>query len=290
MQFSKTISLAAFIGLSVLFLGNSGGRAAISNVGNTGAFGDELNINGTFRTCQSCHNTGPITCSMTLELVNQFQQVITTYEPGKTYILRVSINSTSGNVAGYGFQMIGLRKQGNVDTKGFRDPGVNNYHLATISNGRTYAEHNANAFDPVFPVTWVAPAYGTGTVKFYASGTAVNGNDIPAGDGAAVATLEVTEMTSATNNPAAQEVFTIKPVANPVSALGQEVQFRVEGIEFGVAQCAIYDLAGQQVHTQQVQINQSNFALAGVNLTNGLYVVGLNMGTKTALTKLIIQD
>jgi hypothetical protein len=286
----KSITLAVFIGLAIMALSNSGGRALISNAGNTGAPGDELNTNGTFRTCVSCHDGGPIACTMKLECINQFQQVITKYEAGKTYTIRVSINSTSGGLGGYGFQMIGLRKQGNVDTKGFKDQGVNSYHIAPTSNGRAYAEQNAGAPDPIFNVTWVAPAAGTGLMKFYASGAAVNNNGIPGGDGAAITTLELDEMpTSATNLTPDQMTFAIAPQTNPISVADNALNFQVKGAEFEAARCIIFSISGEVLRDESVQINQSGFTITNQTLTPGLYLVKLQKGAETAACKLLVQ-
>jgi Reeler domain len=203
----------AFITLTA----NKNGRASSQNRGNTGAPGDETNINGTPKTCMACHNSGPITASLTIRLLDSMNQVVTQYKPDYQYKAVVQIKG-SNNPAGYGFQMIALKDAGNVDLKGFKDVNPNNYKLANISNGRTYAEHDNISTPDSFAVTWKAPVAGTGTVTFYASGNAVDKNGSTSGDGAAAASLKISEIgATAENTPASSPVlFKLNP--NPVYA------------------------------------------------------------------------
>ncbi len=66
---------------------------------------------------------------------------------------------------------------------------MNNYKIATIPNGRTYAEHDNVSTPNIFNVVWTAPAAGTGNVT-YAAGNAVDKNGLNSGDGSSVTTLK----------------------------------------------------------------------------------------------------
>jgi hypothetical protein len=155
------------------------GRASQDKTGNTGAPGDDANPNGTPRICTYCH-FGAAAPQVSIRVLDAGGDTVTAYIPGQQYTARVAINTNITTLTGFGFQMIALRDNGNVDLDGFSDPGnntVNNYKIATIPNGRTYAEHdNVSVNNSQFNVVWTAPAAGTGPVTFYAAGNAVNRN------------------------------------------------------------------------------------------------------------------
>ncbi|MEY3399138.1 MAG: hypothetical protein RL220_1732, partial [Bacteroidota bacterium] len=105
--------------------------------------------------------------------------------------------SSMGAPAGYGFQMTCLTTPGNVPVAGYSNLGSNvNQVLLTngVYNGRTYLEQPTMSVSNQFNFRWTAPASGTGTVRFYAAGNAVNGNNSSAGDKAGSTTLTVNEL------------------------------------------------------------------------------------------------
>jgi Reeler domain len=273
---SSTICLIALISL-----GNEGGRADFTGKGNTGAPGDETNTNGTIRTCQSCHNAGPITCSMDIQVLDAQSQPVTAYQPGQTYTTRVSISSPSTGINGYGFQMIALRKQGNTDLKGFKDLTQNNYKLANAQNGRTYAEHSGISADSTFDVVWQAPMAGTGAVQFYSSGNAVNANGLTSGDGASITTLELAEDLGSSVNTLNQDSNVPK-----VRIFGSNL-VSVTGFVEQKGQLRIFNMEGKLYMQQQIE-------LAGVTpidaaqLKPGMYFISVS-GTsgQIATTKFV---
>lgn len=175
----------------VLFLGlvtmsNRGGRAGSQNLGSTGA-PKELTV------CKSCHN-GPINVGISLNLLDG-QDTVNSYEPGKNYIIRVSIQHLSGNTPkAYGFQLTGLNAPINTDgpTISSISPLTSNVKINTAQN-RVYAEHNDRSTTPNFDVHWKAPDEGTGPVSFYAAGNGVNADNNLTGDGSAKISAQFNE-------------------------------------------------------------------------------------------------
>lgn len=190
------LALSLILG-AVLLLGNKYGRASFSNIGNTGAPGDDAYANGTPRTCSYCHAGNLITASLDITVFDSSLAPVTQYVPGQLYTARVKINATGTNLKGYGFQMIALRDMGNTDLDGFSDINPNNYKIATITNGRTYAEHDNVSDSSYFDVRWTAPPAGTGPITFYAAGNGVNkDNNSGSKDGSAANMLHLQEDTS----------------------------------------------------------------------------------------------
>lgn len=240
----------------LLSMGNKNGRASSANRGNTGAPGDETSL-GQPKTCLSCHNQGPITASLAITVLDNNNQPVTQYHPGQQYIASVKITGMGTTIQGYGFQMIALRDAGNTDLDGFTDVNPNNYKIATITNGRTYAEHDNISGSNTFNVKWTAPAAGTGSVTFYASGNAINGNGTTSGDGAGFSNLKLTEAASvATDEPTAGLPLKIFP--NPMTG---DAQLDAGALTPGDYRVSAYNSSAVKVWEEQVWLTGGNTAL-----------------------------
>lgn len=258
-------------------MSNRNGRAASQNSGNTGAPGDET-IAGAPRTCVNCHGSSAITASLQLTLLNAAGQPVTTYTPGQMYTARLTITASGTGLSGYGFQMIALRNANNGDTDGFSDPSnTNNFKIATISNGRTYAEHAGISNSNVFEVLWQAPVAGTGSVTFYASGNGVNRNNGSSGDGAADAQLKVTETgTSSVKSPDVPVFLRMAFSPNPLREKGILL---IETAQAAPCQVAITDLQGRTVATSVSSSQQIHtFEWDAADWVPGLYWVRVSSG------------
>ncbi len=266
------LSLAG-ITASVLFTASSGGRAFAANSGNTGAPGES-------QTCRSCHGTGfGTTVSLTVKDNSGFPVI--EYTPGQSYEVEVSVNTTQGNPARYGFQMLTL-KSGNAQYNAWSNPSINT-RIDAISNGRSYAEHKGTSISNLFTVDWTAPAVGTGNITFYAGGAAVNSNRGTSGDGGNTTSFVLPESTSTgLANEEANASFTFFP--NPAN---DWVQIKSEGVQ----SIQVFNITGQVLKSedykgkagQQYQINVADLAA-------GTYFVQVNLkgGTKQ-IKKLIVR-
>ncbi|MFN8321028.1 MAG: choice-of-anchor V domain-containing protein [Chitinophagales bacterium] len=178
--------------LAVLYIfttASSNGRATAANADNTGA-------PSSTQTCGGCHSGGSYgTVTTTIEIFAQGTTTpVTTYTGGTTYDMKVTIGHTSGTPAGYGFELTCLTSPGNAPVAGastYTNLASNVKQKLVITgtfNGRRYVEHNGVTSNNVFAFSWTAPIAGTGTVKFYADGNAVNGANADNGDKASPAT------------------------------------------------------------------------------------------------------
>lgn len=261
--------------MALFLMGNRNGRAASQNTGNTGAPGDET-ISGLPRTCVNCHNTGPILASLALQILDGSGNSVTQYIPGRQYTAKVTITASGTNLSGYGFQMIALRDNGNVDLDGFSDPSTtNNFKIATISNGRTYPEHAGISTPNTFEVPWKAPVAGTGNITFYAAGNGVNRNNNSSGDGAAAIKLQMTEATTADKTP--ELVLPLLELApNPAV---NHTRLRIQVEQTGTYQIAAFDLSGRSVWTSSRTLSEghpSDIDLDVANWSRGLYLLRIS--------------
>lgn len=151
--------------------------------------------------CSNCHNSGTAFGTVTVD-IQIFQQgtstPITAYVGGTLYDMRVTVSNSSGTPLAYGFQMTALTSPANAALAGYTNL-ASNVKLKLITtgtfNGRTYVEHNGVVNNNQFNFSWTAPAAGTGTVKFYASGNAVNDNNSSSGDKSGNTSLTLLEQT-----------------------------------------------------------------------------------------------
>ncbi|HAD12164.1 MAG TPA: hypothetical protein DCF33_06965 [Saprospirales bacterium] len=275
-----------FLGVfsTLVLLGNKNGRATQAQRGNTGAPGDETQ-NGQPKTCQACHNQGPIQATLAITVLDSTNNTVTKYIPGKNYKARVTINATGPGLTGYGFQMIALRDSDNTDLDGFSDVNPNNYKIASLPNGRTYAEHNNISSTNTFDVTWTAPPSGTGSVTFYASGNGVNGTGGTGGDGAGVNSLKLTEFSSAANDlPTAFSNWTASP--NPATD-----QLQLSGTELGVGahHFRAFDASGKVVWESAQMIQNESFItnIPVSDWNSGIYFVQIEQGGKRSYVKVL---
>jgi hypothetical protein len=203
----------------------------------------------------NCHNQGPITASLAITVLDNNNQPVTQYQPGQQYIASVKITGIGATIQGYGFQMIALRDAGNTDLDGFSDVNPNNYKIASISNGRTYAEHDNISGSNTFNVKWTAPAAGTGAVTFYAAGNAINGNGTTSGDGAGFNSLKLTEASSVATAEPGSDLLPVKIFPNPMNG---DAQLDAGALVAGAYRIIAYNSGAQKVWEQQVWVTGAN--------------------------------
>ncbi|MBK8920692.1 MAG: T9SS type A sorting domain-containing protein [Saprospirales bacterium] len=274
--------------LTVVLAANKNGRASEAKKGNTGAPGDETNANGSPRTCTYCHfgAAGPV---VFIHLLNAIGDTVTQYLPGQQYTARVSIQNSNSNLTGYGFQMIALRAADSTDLHGFSDPGnntVNNYKLATIANGRTYAEHDNVSASTQFNVVWTAPQAGAGSVTFFAAGNAVNRNGTTSGDGASSGMLQIQEGLASATTQAEEHPVRLNVWPNPVA---QTARMEIVAEQAEEYRFRVFDCAGRVVWQSARQLPPGRFMLdvPVAGWTPGIYFLEATTGTARRLVKVL---
>lgn len=169
------------VGISWFLLSNSGGAAAVQNVDRTGS---PLGVGS----CGSCHSGGNYSPVISIEVLDN-NSVINKYSPGKSYQVRVSI-AAGNNPRGYGFQLVSLSGNNNVQGGVFGNAPAG-FNKISLDN-RVYVEQSSTRTSGTFVIPWTAPAVGTGSVRFYGAGVAVNGNGGSGGDAHVQAALPLT--------------------------------------------------------------------------------------------------
>ncbi len=273
----------------VLFLSSGNGYGAVYGEGVTGAPGDELN-GANPKTCQFCHSTGTFgPPTMTIQFFDSTgTRLVTTYQAGKLYIVRVSILATTGLPLGYGFQMIDIQSGTSNNAKSFLPTAQQNtgIQVTTLtSNTRQYAEHTVVGLTNQFNVKWRAKSANLGNITFYASGTAVNGNGDRSGDGATFKSAEFIQTFVSTNDLA--EKIKINLSENPVT---EGVTLSLTSPDAHLFQVRVTDLSGRNFLLDSWKIaggeNQKRLHLS--HLPKGAYMIQV-VENQDVLTKKIIK-
>ncbi|MCB0689926.1 MAG: T9SS type A sorting domain-containing protein [Saprospiraceae bacterium] len=166
-----------------VWFGNASGPGSEQGLDRTGS-----PISPGYCGVSSCHGGGNFNTSVSLLLLNADLDTISEYSPGEQYKLRISIAAVGAE--GYGMQAVAL-KADNQGAGAFGDP-VSGTRVINI-NGNDYFEHTSTSNSSTFEIDWTAPESGTGDIRFFAAGNAVNRNFQPSGDQADTTSLLVSE-------------------------------------------------------------------------------------------------
>jgi hypothetical protein len=257
-------------------------NAAGAPTGTTGAPGEA--------TCTQCHS-GQTQSGTGINnlMVLDGASVVTTYTPGATYNVTLSLNS--GNVK-EGFNATVLELATNVFAGNF--PGTGGFGTAINSaGGRDYATHTSssnNEGNLFWAWTWEAPATDVGPVRFYVASNVANGNDDSSGD----------------------VIYLSEHVYGSAGAGVEEIEELVEGFSAGYSHAShsvniqfnaqtidnlffnLVDLNGKSVYTDDLGTsslgkNTRSVALPS-GLKSGIYMVNFFVGNKAMSSKILIQE
>ena len=265
-----------------LLMSSSGGRATATSEGNTGAPNDNATVDN--RNCQSCHNNGSFAVTPELVISDAGGNLVTdNFNPGETYNVKLIVNST-GTPAGYGFQITSLNAASGVDgaaVNTWANPSANT-QLATLGNGRQYAEQNAISSINEFSMEWTAPA--SGTVTFYYGGNAVDDSSNTNGDNAIMGSKSLDADPNAINE--LERILALDIFPNPVNNV---LNLRTNAQTTDTYDLQLFDQNGKQVSTERLMIpSGENIAPIEVaNLPTGIYNLILSDGKNQIAKKML---
>ena len=165
--------------LIFFFTGFAGGPAASNDQGYTGAPGETGTV------CGNCHNLIGSYGFVNIDLVSNIGTLPYEFLPNLPITMDITINTTSGFPNAYGFQLIMMDDVGNPLNVNYTNFSPN-IKQSTLTNGRTYLEHNepsaTNTFSFDYEIIIAGPIDIPEPVKVYVTATAVNGNGFNSGD------------------------------------------------------------------------------------------------------------
>ncbi len=214
LYFFVSLTIGLFLGL--LFMSNSGGAGFSQDRDRTGS---PLSNN----TCAGCHGGGNFGAGLSLQILDDTTPV-TSFEPGKTYMMKVSISRT-GFPAAFGFQATALTGVNHEDAGTFGTSATGT-RIVTV-NDRHYFEHSRPNSALIYTVEWTPDESLQDTVWLYAAGLAANGNGSTSGDQALVSTpiALVPSTTTAVNTEKTSEpeILTLTPFNRSIQVRSSQV-------------------------------------------------------------------
>ncbi|RYD57933.1 MAG: T9SS type A sorting domain-containing protein [Sphingobacteriales bacterium] len=266
-------SVLLFISLSAAALitlnSNSNGPATAGNGNRTGGPGAAGN-------CASCHGGGAGTTTMNISLRKKSDNTpaTTQYNPGATYVVKVSGNHPS--LTAFGFQMMAV-KANNTQAGTFANLG-SNYHTK-LQSGITLVEHHhtldKTGSEFVAEFDWTAPVTGTGNVTFHGALNAVNKDNSTGGDVSSPSfNMTLAEGPVSVASVSAKQA--IKAYPNPaVNVLHIKL-----GDEMGNCKYSIRDLNGKKLMETNAVVAYGELQIPVAELAKGIYYISIANGTE----------
>lgn len=278
MKFRILYIFSACIFLAGTFYNFQSGPAAAQGMDRTGS--PLAGSGGQF--CGQCHSAGNFMPEMEIQLLDN-GTAVSSYEPGKTYQLEVSIIATDGTPDSYGFQAVALdganTGQGAFDNL---PPDVK----ITDLNGINYVEQAKRLSSSTLRLDWTAPAAGAGDVTIYAGGVAANGNNGNSMDGAATNSLELEEGGSSGTLDAAGLQFDLQVMANPIRDV---LPIKVESTKSLSVEVRMLDLNGRAAMSKALEImpGEQTVTIDAADLEKGIYFFQLTDGQSITTKKVL---
>ncbi|MFT4753719.1 MAG: hypothetical protein ACI85Q_001267 [Salibacteraceae bacterium] len=257
--------------VAMVWVSASGGVADIQNKDRTGSPVSDV-------ACTQCHTAGAnFSASALIQISNLAGATVTQYIPGETYSLKINMQSPGSTT--HGFQVTGMLSDNS--SAGSCSAVTSNTQISPL-NGRWYFEPTTSVSGGEYEMNWTAPVAGSGSVTFYGSALAANGNGTTVGDqyvnipniilveGVATSVLDVTAD------------LEIKIFPNPaVDALQINSSFAIHRVE-------VLDMSGRKVLTKLVSGSQVQLNVSA--LVKGNYMVSVYGNQDEVTYKMIVKE
>jgi hypothetical protein len=242
-----------------------------------GGIGDTTGSPLSTMTCSGggCHGGANYGATVSISVLDNSGNSISSYVPGQTYTLEINIISSSGNPAGYGAQTVVLDTAN--QQAGSLDSVLSSNTRITIFDGRDYLEqYGLN--NGTLRAVWTAPAQGTGLVKIYSSGVAVDGwGNMIDDEATAAVSISLTEVASSALTYLNSEMLSIFP--NPANDGIFNVKLNGKSGDY---ELEIRDLLGKNIMSRKVNIESgiSELICLPENTARGFYMISIRNRTE----------
>jgi hypothetical protein len=269
----KTSFLLIFsLALSLFFLfTNLNSGTAYGGIGDT--TGSPLST----MTCSGggCHGGANYGATVSISVLDNSGNSISSYVPGQTYTLEINIISSSGNPAGFGAQTVVLDTAN--QQAGSLDSVLSSNTRITIFDGRDYLEQYGLNIGTL-RARWTAPPAGRGRLTIYSAGAAVDGwGNMTDDEASAAVSISLTEAPTSAVLHLQNEQLSVFP--NPTANGIFNIQFDGES---GIYALEITDMIGKTVLKKEIQL-ESGIAYPlemPQQCLSGLYFVSLSSKNK----------
>lgn len=247
-----------------------------------GGAGNRTGSAGTSASCSGggCHDANSANTTAGIGLLTLSNGPVSAYTPGVTYKVQVIGGNTTG-LPKFGFQ-VSCAKQSATSTKAGTFANATNIAVRNATGSMPVVEHTAPLAGNVAggqaayitSFNWTAPAKGTGTVRFYVTLNAVNGNGSVTGDQPATTTpLDVPEAPS--SSIASVERLHLSVYPNPTT---DELHLQLNGADDCLVH--VFDISGKVASSQSVTVTNGSASINTSRLRAGNYYVLLQQGSQ----------
>jgi len=229
-------------------------------------------------TCVQCHSGTALNAGGGFVFVESSNMIFGQHALGETYNMSVTVGQTGESL--FGFSIVALDANGN--SVGTFTAGSDNHteNFTVSGSSRQYVTHNANGGssqdEHTFNFTWTAPAEDFGTITFYATGLAANGNEANSGDRVYSATMFSTVLPNTVANALQNQVsINWDPIQESIVVSNHNKSYSLE----------VFDVQGKIVLNKK-QHSESIVRIG--KLSSGYYVVRVTYEGKKTERKIFI--
>ncbi|MEO5645113.1 MAG: choice-of-anchor V domain-containing protein [Bacteroidia bacterium] len=284
-------SFLAIAFLAVTVLAITSGFDIMDNSGQAGRTGSPGES-----TCTTCHTGFPLNDGTGSITISSPDMPTWEYMPGDTYTVNVTVNRVGNSLFGFDVECLTAvttpQNAGVMLITNATETQIRNFTVSAVVRKNVVHKLNGGigTDTKTFTFHWVCPTTNVGTVTFYATGNAANGNNTTVGDHIYKTTQAVTPAIGAgiSNNDDALNGFIVypSPAHDNIS-----VAYTAEPNEAVLIQ--LFSLDGKMVATlfngsASGLPTQQNFQLPS-GLTQGMYLVKLVNGNISMTQRIIVQ-
>lgn len=230
--------------------------------------------------CRACHSGMPLNDPSGSLVITAPTMTDWKYTPGQTYVINVTVTKPGATIFGFGFEAL---TSANIDAGTLTSPDKNTL-IIKAPNKRTNVIHQTNTGKSndthTFTFNWTAPATSVGTVTFYTSGNATNGNGQASGDYVYTATQTVSNTVGIKNQEAANLSISLHP--NPAN---EYIYINNTSITNENMRVTIIDITGRVMLTEENLI--SNGVINVSMLSKGNYIARIDKNSGVVIKRFI---
>lgn len=243
--------------------------------GKTGAPGEA--------SCTGCHNGSAQsgTSENAFMLFDGSATPVTSYLPGQTYAVSVSMNSNPNKK---GFQATALDVNGNM--AGTFTAGLNTSVTGSLKKYANHKSTSNNAATTAWLWAWTAPATNIGDVTFFLATNKANGNNTNSGDVIYLSQHIVGSTAGINDVQSSQNLF----VSYNNESEKLQINFdalAVENLYFNLVDASGKSVFTKDLGTSSVGKNKHSVQIPS-NIKQGLYFVHLFIGNKAIDKKIML--
>jgi hypothetical protein len=239
--------------------------------------------------CTQCHADFAVNTGTGSIVITSVPSLAGGYYPDSVYTVTVTVSQVGDSLFGFDFEAL-TNATTNGGTLSLLTPSTDvktkasSTRLDVLQTGTGNISLNSHAFS----FKWTAPATGSGTVTFYASGLAADNDGGTSGDYCYTTSMVLTQNTVGIAETVAKD-YNLSVFPNP-SSDNLNVKFSLKGISS--VNMDIIDITGSKVADLISENGMNGEVNKTFNISSyakGIYFVRLKINNETIMQKIVVQ-